>query len=263
MEKKINWWSNEGGFFGKGYIEGDNSLEGFIPNRKERLYERTKREVDGVIFLTKLKTGVILDLPCGYGRHSTELANRGFEVVGMDINEEHLTISKKNAKNKNVSFLNKDMRNIGKENYNKFDLVINMFYSFGFFENEKDNENSMKEFYNSLKKGGKLVLHTDVSPELIEHGNYQFNEERNLINNKKLIIQEKYDSKTHRINGSWLIVSKNGQHKLTPYSVRIYTKSEFETLAKKVGFKNIVFYGSFNGDKFNHNSSELIMIAEK
>ena len=264
MKRKFDWWDNDGGFFGKRYIEGDDSVEGFIPNKKERLNERTRREVNGIIYLTKIKErSEILDLPCGYGRHSIELANQGFSVVGMDINVEHLLKAKEDAKGKNILFLKKDMRNIGKENYDKFDLVINMFYSFGFFEDEKDNEKSMKEIYNALRDSGKFVLHTDVFPEMFKNGNYRFREERHLSNNKKLIIEEEYNNKTHRINGSWTIISKIGKDKLTPYSVRIYTKDEFEALAKKIGFRKTKFYGSFNGDKLTSLSSELIMIAEK
>ncbi len=49
------WWSNLGGFFGAKYIEGDNSLEGYLPEKQESLEERTRREVDGVIRLLELK----------------------------------------------------------------------------------------------------------------------------------------------------------------------------------------------------------------
>ena len=162
-----------------------------------------------------------------------------------------------------IVFLKRDMREIGKENYDKFDAVINMFYSFGFFEKESDNYKTMKEFYNALKKGGKLLLHTDVSPEMFEGGEYRFEEERTLKNGKKLIIKEHYNNKTKRIEGSWTIVFNGYGEKLTPYSMRIYSKGEFESLAKEAGFNSIKFYGSFNGDKFNNTSSELIMVAEK
>ncbi|OGZ70444.1 MAG: hypothetical protein A2904_00570 [Candidatus Staskawiczbacteria bacterium RIFCSPLOWO2_01_FULL_33_9] len=262
--RKIEWWGNNAGFFGERYMEGDDSIEGFIPNRKELLFQRTKREVDGLIILGNIKKGArILDIPCGYGRHSIELSKKGFLVVGMDINEKHLTRAKMESKGLNINFLNKDIRDIGKENYNKFDIVINMFYSFGFFEKEKDNNKTMQEFYNSLKNEGKFILHTDVSPDMFKGENYRFREERTLTNGKKLIIEEKYNTRSKRIEGSWTILSKNGADKLTPYSMRIYTKTEFEALAKKVGFKNIKFYGSFKGEVFNNNSLELIMLAEK
>lgn len=262
MKSNREWWESEGGFFGQKYMEGDNSLEGFIPGKKEDLIQRTKREIEGIITLAKLKEGSkVLDVPCGYGRHSIELKRRGFQVTGIDINEEHLT--KARDEEEKIDFLKKDMRNIGKENYNKFDIVINMFYSFGFFKKEEDNKKVMKEFYNALKNNGKLLLHTDVSPEMFGQGKYRFGEERTLSNGKKLVIEETYNAHTRRIEGSWTLISKNKKEKLTPYSVRIYSKQEFESLAKESGFAKVTFYGSFKGNVFTSDSPELIMIAEK
>ncbi|MEK6800394.1 MAG: class I SAM-dependent methyltransferase [Nanoarchaeota archaeon] len=262
--KNLEWWENEGGFFGEKYMEGDDSLEGFIPNKKQLLSERTKREVNGIITLSAIREGAkILDIPCGYGRHSIELSKKGFSVVGIDINEKHLIKAKKESKGLSIEFIKKDMRDIGKENYNKFDLVTNMFYSFGFFEKEKENDKAMGEFYNALKNKGKFILHTDVSPEILEGKNYRLREKRTLANGKELVIEEKYNKQNNRMEGSWTILSKNNENKLTPYSVRIYSKTEFEALAKKVGFKNVKFYGSFKGDVFDNNSLELIMVAEK
>src|SRR3989344_4483461 len=262
--KKSEWWESNGGFFGEKYIEGDDSIEGFIPNQKESLFKRTKREVEGIINLTKIKKeDNILDIPCGYGRYAIALAKKGFQVTGIDINEAHLKKAKEDSQKQKINFLKEDMINIGNENYNKFDFGINMFYSFGFFKKEEDNQKSMQEFYNALKNGGKLLLHTDVSPEMFEGGNYRFKEERTLTNGKRLIIDEKYNSKNRRMAGSWTIVSKSGKESLPPYSVRIYTKEEFEIMARKGGFKKGKFYGSFEGDNFDKNSSELIMVAEK
>ncbi len=264
MKNTIEWWENKGGFFGEKYMEGDDSIDGFLPNTKQNLTERTQRETSGIINLSKIKNGFkILDIPCGYGRHSIALSKSGFEVVGMDINEEHLKKAKENSKGQKVIFLKKDMRDIGKENYAQFDLVINMFYSFGFFEKEEYNEKSLVEFYSALKEGGKFLLHTDVSPEMFEGGNYRLKEERELENGRKLTIEEKYNPKNKRMEGSWTITSKNGKEELTPYSVRIYTKEEFERLAKKIGFKKVQFFGSFEGSKFTPSSTELIMVAEK
>src|ERR1044072_9087034 len=84
------FWDDGAGFFGRGYMEGDNSFEGFL-STSMNLQARTDREVQGVIRLLDLQPGdSILDCPCGYGRHSIALAERGFQVVGSDINSEML-----------------------------------------------------------------------------------------------------------------------------------------------------------------------------
>ena len=79
------WFEDGGGFFGRYYIEGDNSIEGYLRNPMT-LEERTQREIDGVVKLLDLRAGDrVLDCPCGYGRHSPELGSRGFDGVGCDI----------------------------------------------------------------------------------------------------------------------------------------------------------------------------------
>ncbi|MDO8538091.1 MAG: class I SAM-dependent methyltransferase, partial [archaeon] len=139
MASKKYWWSKEYGFFGSFYIEGDNSLDGYLQSKKQSLEERTSTEVKGIINLLKLKVrDKILDIPCGYGRHSIELAKQGFNVVGVDINSVHLKQAKKNANNSNLDIIFEEKNMLNLKYQNEFDAVINMFYSFGFFEKDKE-----------------------------------------------------------------------------------------------------------------------------
>lgn len=265
--KDSEWWMNEGGFFGQRYIEGDDSVEGYLPDKKENLKDRTERESEGVINLLKLPIGSsILDVPCGYGRHSIYLAKKGFQVTGIDINEEHLkkAIISANNEKVDVSFKKEDMKFLGKEHVSKYDSLINIFYSFGFFT-EEENIQTMKGFYNSLKNGGKMLIHTDVSPEMISNKTTQTDIIRKLPNGNKLVIIEHFNSKNKRMQGSWEITDNIGSpiHKRAYYSVRIYSKEEFEQMAKKVGFKEVKIYGSFQGEEFNEKSKEMIIVAQK
>lgn len=94
------WWSEEYGFFSEFYMDGDNSIDGYLVAKKQMLEERTQTEVDGLINLLELeKDSLILDLPCGYGRHSIELARRNFKIVGSDLNSVFLKVAKKKPRN--------------------------------------------------------------------------------------------------------------------------------------------------------------------
>ncbi|MCA9495445.1 MAG: class I SAM-dependent methyltransferase [Nanoarchaeota archaeon] len=260
-----NWW-REGYFFGKRYFYPDNSKEGYLINQKESLEERTLRETNGLINLLGLKEGSkILDAPCGYGRHSIALSKKAYDVTGIDIDLEHLKKASLDSNGLNVRFLKRDLRNIGAHLYNNFDGVINMFYSFGFFQKEEDNFRVMKEFYNSLRNGGSLLLHTDVSPEMIQNKTTVKECIRTLENNHKLIILENYNSKTKRMEGSWETTDEIGKI-IFPrafYSMRIYSSEEFKYMAEKCGFKDVNVYGSFNGEKFNSESTEMIVVGKK
>jgi SAM-dependent methyltransferase len=122
------------------------------------LQERTEEEVAGVLHLLDLKEGQeVLDLPCGYGRHSLGLAKKCIKVIGGDINSEHLnaaktqleTLQKTNELKAEVAFEIINMLNVPFEN--TFDAVINMFYSFGFFDTDEENEEVLRQFYKALK----------------------------------------------------------------------------------------------------------------
>ncbi|MCA9460194.1 MAG: class I SAM-dependent methyltransferase [Nanoarchaeota archaeon] len=260
-----DWWK-ESYFFGKRYFYPDNSKEGYLINNKETLEQRTFRESQGIINLLKLKEGSkILDAPCGYGRHSIALSKKGYNLTGIDIDKEHLKKANSDSNGTKVRFLEKDLRNLGNDMYENFDAVINMFYSFGFFESDEENFKVMEEFYKSLKAKGSFLLHTDVSPEMIENKTTIKESIRTLENNDKLIILETYNSKTKRMEGSWETTDKVG-NVIFPrafYSMRIYSADEFNEMAKDIGFKNVKVYGSFNGEHFNNKSKEMIVVAKK
>ena len=99
----------------------------------------------------------------------------------------------------------------------KFDLVMNMFYSFGFFSTDSENRSVLENFFLALRDGGKFLMHTDVNIPRIITGRYRMDETRTLAQGGILHIQESYDPITKRMNGSWTI---DGVQR--DYSVRVY-----------------------------------------
>ncbi|MCF7833753.1 MAG: class I SAM-dependent methyltransferase [Candidatus Pacebacteria bacterium] len=263
QDAKNPWWSEEYGFFGNFYMDGDASQEGYLIEKKQSLKERTVTEVVGVVKLLSLKDGAsVLDCPCGYGRHSIELARQGFEVVGSDINSVHLqkAIDAVKAYSLNITFSKESMLDL--QYSSRFDGVINMFYSFGFFDTDEENEKVLKNFFNALKPGGKFLMHTDVNVPRILSGKYKEDEQRNLLTGKTLRIIDSYDPQTKRINGAWIIQS-NGKEERKDYSVRVYTKEEFEEMCRKVGFSSVVTYSGWEGGEYSENAEDMIVVATK
>ncbi|WP_461615051.1 class I SAM-dependent methyltransferase [Clostridium sp. Marseille-QA1073] len=97
----------------------------------------------------------ILDLCCGYGRHSNMLGEYGYNVLGIDRDEDALIKAEKSA-NKNVEYLSYDMRNIEKLPYS-FDGIISMWHSFGYF-NDDVNISIIKQISSLLNKNGRFIL---------------------------------------------------------------------------------------------------------
>lgn len=262
--QKIPWWQEKYGFFGRFYIQGDDSKEGYLSGKKQNLEQRTDAEVRGVIRLLNLRpNSEILDIPCGYGRHSIGLAKKGFKVTGSDINFYHLEKAKVAARKDRVKvrFIKENMIDIKYDS--EFDAVINMFFSFGFFDRDEDNLRVLKNFFKALKPGGKFLMHTDVNIPRIINGKYKFNEIRTLKSGGKLKITERYNAATKRINGSWVLQNKNGNEGKKDYSVRVYTKDEFIKLCKRVGFKSCEVYADWSGKTYNEKSEDMIVVATK
>ena len=261
-ENNVQWWMEEYGFFGNFYLEGDNSKEGYLQAKKQNLDDRTKEEVSGVMKILGLKGKErILDIPCGYGRHSAALAGKGFQVTGCDINSFFLEAARKQAEisGVKVKFVKDNMIDISYTS--QFDAVINMFYSFGFFETDEENFKVLKNFYNALKQKGKLLFHTDVNIPRILNKKCKEDEIRNLKSGKKLRIIDKYDPHTKRINGSWII--QGGEEVKKDYSVRVYTQEEFIDLCRKVGFKKFESFGGWSKEPYSNESEDMIIVAEK
>jgi SAM-dependent methyltransferase len=258
-----NWYDNGAGFFGTKYMEGDDSLEGFL-TAPQTLSVRTVHEVEGIERLLSLRSGdSVLDCPCGYGRHSISLAAKGYKVLGSDINQEMLAAAHRNANGTgNIQFARENMLEL--EYRERFDAVINMFLAFGFFDEDEDNARVLSNFHRALKPGGRFLLHTDVNVGRITQGKYKFHENRHLRSGRMLEIVESYDPERKRLNGQWILIDPVGtREELPPYSCRIYTADEITDLCKSVGFASVRLYGGWSGEDLEDESEEMVVVATR
>lgn len=256
------WWDESAGFFGDFYMHGDASAEGHLVAKKLTLPERTMHEVNGVIRLLGAAKGAsILDVPCGYGRHAIELVKRDYSVHGIDINAVHLNAAIQQAKqsNLNIQFSKQSMLDLRLNE--QYDAVINMFYSFGFFDTDAENMQVLKNFKQALKPGGKFLMHTDVNIPRVLAGKYRTDESRHLPSGDLLHIQDRYNALTKRIEGVWRI-EKNKSITEKPYSVRVYDEQEFKAMCLQIGFSSCVSYGDWAGKPYHPiDSEEIIFVA--
>ncbi len=95
------------------------------------------------------------DLCCGKGRHSIFLNKKGYKVVGTDLSEHSILEASKSA-NSSLDFYTQDMRQLFRTNY--FDVVFNLFTSFGYFDKKEDDEKVFNSVRISLKPQGIFVF---------------------------------------------------------------------------------------------------------
>lgn len=237
-------------------------------------FELTIKQVDFLHKNLKLKKGAkILDLACGFGRHSIELAKKGYNVTGVDFSNYLIKLARDEAKkqNINVTFIKKDIRKIYFKG--KFDAAINMFTSFGYFKNEEDHALAIKNFSQSLKVKGKLLIDLNNSIYTILSIFKKSNKEKEtklltnthkkkLSNGLVLTTVNQFDHKTMRWNmkRSW---EKMGKRESYYTSVRLFFLPEINNLMENNGLRIKKTWGDFDGRPFNFNSHRLIILAEK
>lgn len=221
----------------------------------------TKEECSYIENLLKIQKGdKILDLCCGYGRHSIELAKRGYIVIGYDLSNILLEKAKADAAitRVDVRFIQGDMRHLPFSA--EFDKVINMFSSFGYFDEDEDNLQVLKVIFTSLKPKGKLLLdqinkYSDRADEII----HQQNEEGNI----RFTKDAQFDSDTGIYSGRYTYEILDCQEvKEYTFRIRIYNRNELRKLLALAGFNAVEFYGGFQGNIFN-DSPRIIAIATK
>jgi ubiquinone/menaquinone biosynthesis C-methylase UbiE len=265
-----DWWnpSNLNSFFASVYREGDNSLEGNLSTLPLNMKQRTIRESDIIEhILQPRKNDMILDCPCGIGRHTIELAYRGYRLLGIDLDEKALkqaeTFASRHLLRNMPKFKLADMRNQSVPDAS-FDYAINMFLSFGFFWEDADNLRVLAEFYRILKPGGKLVVHTDVNPLRLENHSYADRTLRTLPKTGHLVIRERFDSNQKRLEGVWQIYKEGLFDKQSVYSIRIYSHIEMSKMFERVGFVQAqVFSINHNSVSNDPLSQEIVYVATK
>jgi len=238
-----DWWDGRrpNSFFPAVYRRGDASREGFLLDAELSPEARTARECDLIQrYLSPSPGSAILDCPCGYGRHSSELARRGFKVTGVDLCPVFLAEAQTAAANLeppgHCLIVPGDMRALPLPD-GPFDFCLNLFLSFGFFD-EAGNKQTLSEFARVLKPGGRLLIHTDVNPVQAFAGTYADRYHRSLADGGTLEIHEVYDASIRRLVGTWTLV-ENPPSKGTltrGYSIRVYSREELTVMLQSTGF---------------------------
>ncbi len=119
--------------------------------------EGTRAEVDFLTKALRLKPGDrVLDVPCGFGRHSGELARRGYSVVGVDLSRAMLRDARhRYHERERLRFVRGDMRRLSYRE--EFDAVVCLYTSFGYFS-ERENVATLRKMAWALKRRGRLLI---------------------------------------------------------------------------------------------------------
>ncbi len=249
MQEKIPWHEDDSFWQTWGPLM-------FTPQRIANATE----EVGKIINLLKIATGdYILDLGCGIGRHSLELARRGFQVTGVDRTRSYLDQAKEQAGKEglDIEFVRDDMRNFSRKE--TFDSIMSMFTSFGYFEDPEDDRRVVTNVFDSLKSGGTFVIETHGKETLARiFQERDWNEDDGVI--------RLYERKVSR-NWSWMwnrwILLKGNERTEHEISHRLYAATELIALLTDCGFSQADAFGNLDGDPYDHQAQRLIVVGHK
>lgn len=223
---------------------------------KNRNDEEAANFLNNIIQFLKIKhKESILDLACGKGRHSKFLANKNFTVFGCDLSENSINYAKRFESN-NLKFAVKDMRNFKFEK--QFDYVFNLFTSFGYFDDVKDNLATLKAINQNLKPNGILMIdflnaikvQLDlINREVVKRKDLIFNIERK-VENGNVVKSIKFEAE--------------GNNFFFEEKVQLLSLNGFEQMLEATGFKLLHTFGNYDLHNYaSQTSNRLILIAEK
>lgn len=225
--------------------------------------ERTKKEVDFLEVVVPLKKNMlILDLGCGFGRHSIEMAKRGYKVIGVDRSLELLEIAKKIAREENLvnlEFYPIEYKELNQLNY-CFDVVLSLYTSFG-LDSRKEDKETLKEIYKILKPQGRLLIDIENREALLRHFiPYSWD----IMDKFVLLSEHKFEPETgYYISRRIVYNRESGEVKEYYRRIYLYSASELNNLLDDEGFKVLRFFGDYEGHKYHISSHRLIVLCIK
>jgi len=219
-----------------------------------------QEEVEKIVKLLQIEEQAkILDLCCGKGRHSLEFSRRAFDVIGVDRTAAYIEKARLEAEKLNLTatFIRGDMREYCVPN--NFGIIINLFGSFGYFENPDDDHKVVTNICTSLRAGGQFLIET-AGKEILAR-NFQerdWSEEGNLL----VLSERKVSQHWGRIETRWIVIqgTKRVEHRV---SVRSYSAMELSSLLFDCGFPKVRVYGSLDGTEYDQTAQRLVVVGQK
>ena len=243
----MGWW--------KTYFD-DNYLKLYLYTENKAPYQ-----VEGILRMLNIEPpSKILDLCCGFGRHSLVLASKGYNVTGLDLSEKYLQEARQKAESMrvNLELEKRDMRDI--QFFDEFDAVVNLYTAFGFFDTESEDMLVLQGVARALKPNGQFLIDT-INRDYVTHSQQT---QSWSIDNCSVILEERvFDFFKSRLEIIHHLIDDKGSKRKLESSYRLYTLKEMLDMFNQAGLTLTDIYGDFDGSHYAANSPRMILVARR
>jgi SAM-dependent methyltransferase len=216
----------------------------------------TLADVDFLEKALEVKTGArLLDVPCGNGRHSIELARRGYRVTGIDLSDEFLAAARAEL---DADWRKGDMRELEVEP-SAFDGAFCFGNSFGYLDHTGVPA-FLSALAGALKPGAKLVIETGMTaesilPPLVQKRWHRFGD-------LMILSENRYDPWESCLHIDYTFV-RDGTIETRPSASYVFTAAELRRMLDTAGFETLSLHGGMTGEPYQLGSPRLVIIARR
>jgi SAM-dependent methyltransferase len=232
--------------------------EDYLKIYAHRTDEAAKQEISDIVSILNMKHGSkVLDLCCGNGRHSRELATLGFEVTGIDLSTVLLEEALKKNQGLNINYIESDVRKLSLSN--EFDYVLNLFTSFGYFEERSENKKVFESIYHSLKKDGTFLIDF-LNPGYIRSSLVPYSEREA----EGLLITERRRIEGNKVIKEIEVKEALAENRKYQEEVNLFEYEEMHSMLTECGLSVECVIGSFQQERYHAElSPRMIIIGRK
>ena len=223
--------------------------------------QRDRTEAARVIDVLGLPDGArILDVPCGQGRHAHLLAEAGFDVTGLDYSAPLLAVARARGTGPRLRYVRGDMRRLPPRWTGRFDAVVNLFTSFGFFLDPADDARVIAEFARVLAPGG-VLLWEGGSRDGVMAG-FLARDWWTLDDGTLVAHERRFDplSGVLTVDAEWRGPTGRGARS---HRIRLYTATRLAELCAAAGLIVEQGWDGFSDRPLGRRSSEMMLLARK
>jgi ubiquinone/menaquinone biosynthesis C-methylase UbiE len=240
-------------------------FEGFFSGIAAEMWSRcmpqeaTRAEVDFLKRALKCKRGArILDVPCGNGRHSLELARRGYKVTGLDLSSEFIESARRAAKAQgaSVEWICADMRSLKRRS--EFDGALCFGNSFGYMGHD-DSRAFLKSVFRALKPGARFVLQAGAAEVVLP----RFRErEWAQVGDIMFLEHNEYSPELSCVETTFTFI-QNTKVETRRGRQFLYTAAEIRRMLEEAGFKMVGLYGGLKDEPFRIGNNDMLYVVSK